>query len=395
MRILQVIPSIAAGFGGPSQAILGLSAALARLGHDVTIFTTNADTSGFLDVPLEVPVKKDGFIIKYFPVRFLKHYKFSHRLAGALRNSIPDFDLVDIHSLFQFSTLAASFYCRKYHKPYLIRPIGHLDPYSFRHRFIVKKIYFELFERFNLNGADAIHFTTKDEMRLASSLRLKAKPVVIRLGIDTRDFNPLPAYGLFRGKYPQLKDKKILLFFSRINFKKGLDILVNAFKIINRQRKDVYLAIVGPDDGYKDIVVRWLQDAQLLDRTVFTGMLTGAEKLAALRDSDIFVLPSYSENFGIVVVEAMASGLPVVISDHVGLHAMISEAGAGIVVGLSAQALAEALAHLLNNPVACQEMAAKAKALVAEKFEWDTIAKSMSAVYEDILRQSLHPAGRT
>ena len=175
MKIMQVIPSLALGFGGPTEAVLNLSFSLAELGEEVAIFTTNSNVKGVLQVPLEVPIEQRKVKIYYFSVQYPKHYKFSYGLAAALKKQIPGFDIVHIHSLFQFSTLAASYYCRKYRKPHIIRPLGQLDPYLLKKSSLIKNIYIKLFERRNLSGSSAVHFTTEEERILSRKAGLEFK----------------------------------------------------------------------------------------------------------------------------------------------------------------------------------------------------------------------------
>ncbi|MQY59458.1 MAG: glycosyltransferase, partial [Clostridia bacterium] len=182
------------------------------------------------------------------------------------------------------------------------------------------------------------------------------------------------------------RGKKIILFLSRINFKKGLDILARAFGEVARKRDDVYLVLAGPDnEGYGAKVRAWLQEEGALGRSIFTGMLLGEEKLAALRDSDIFVLPSYTENFGIAVVEAMACGLPVIISNKVNIWGEVSEVGAGIITDCDSHQVAETIARLLDDRNLREEMGERGKKLVEEKYTWPEVAKEMIEVYEQIL----------
>lgn len=389
MKILQVISTLAPELGGPSRAVLGISAALSRWGHEVVIFTTDFDIRGKLKVPLETPVDIGGVNVVYFPVQLLKNYKVSFPLARALKKRIPDFDIVHIHSLFQFTSLAASCYCQKYRKPYLIRPLGQMDPYLLKRHALSKKLYFWLFERKNLERAQAVHFTSEEERLLSRALALKTKDIVVSMGIDLEEFRELPPYGSFRAKYPLLKDKKIILFLSRINFKKGLDILVKAFARIAQQRADAVLVIAGPDnEGYGSKVKKWLKKEAVFERTVFTGMLDGKDKLAAFRDSDVFVLPSYSENFGFAVVEAMACGIPVVISNGVAIHKDITRAEAGIVVDTDPGQLARALDTLLDDPEKRRRLGGNGQLLVRERFGLDRVVHELVKAYEGVLQKA-------
>lgn len=385
MKILQVISSLDPAFGGPINVALGLSSAFVRMGQEVTIFTTDAGTSSRLDVPLGTAVNIKGVKVYYFPVRYFKHYKFSPALFKALRNNIPSFDIVHIHSLFQFSTLAAAYFCRKYHKPHLIRPLGQLDPYVLKKRALSKKIYLGLLERRNLEGAQAVHFTTDDEKNLANSLGLKIKSVVCGLGVDLEEFRILPEYGTFRSRQPGIKDKKIILFLSRINFKKGLDLLVEALADIVKKRDDVVLVIAGPDnEGYGKKVRSWVDRLGIAQDVIFTGMLLGQDRLAAFRDSDVFVLPSYSENFGLVILEAMACGVPVIVSNRVNISSEILKEKAGLVVDTDHVQLSGAIQRLIDEPRLKKELVERAKVFVEERFTWEIISSRLIDIYKTL-----------
>lgn len=389
MRILHVIAGLAPRYGGPSQACIELCRELAKQGEQVSIYTTNIDGEEELRVPLYRPFWKDGVEIRYFPVQTPRYYKFSFPLAKVLKTTISEFDIVHIHSLYLFPPTIAAYYCRRYGIPYIVRPHGTLDPYLFdRHRGR-KWVYEHLFEWRNLNRAAAIHFTTIEEMELTRPLGLKAPGVVVPIGLNPREYDEAPALGSFRTIHPETQGKKIILFLSRLHFKKGLDLLVKAFGQIARQREDVHLVLAGPDDdGYGTQVRQWLEHEGTGEKCTFTGMLLGTEKLAAFRDADVFILPSYSENFGIAVTEAMACSLPVVVSDKVNIWREVATSNAGLVVRCNAQEVSDALIHLLDNPSLGKEMGRQGRRLVEEQFTWESVGSQMIQVYQQILSKN-------
>jgi glycosyltransferase involved in cell wall biosynthesis len=391
MRILHVIASLAPRYGGPSKACLELCQELARRGEQVAIYTTNIDGDGELDVPLGLPVCRGGVEIQYFPVQSPRYYKFSLPLARALRTAIPQYDLVHIHSLYLFPSTVAAHYCRHYGIPYLIRPHGTLDPYMYgRHR-TRKWIYERLFEWRNLNHAAAIHFTTAEEQELTRSLGLKAPGLVVPLGVNLQDYADAPPAGNFRAVHPETHGQKLILFLGRLSFKKGLYLLAKAFGEVGRKRDDLRLVVAGPDDeGCGVQVRRWLEAEGVLEKSTFPGMLLGSEKLAAFRDADMFVLPSYTENFGIAVVEAMACRLPVVISNRVNIWREVGDANAGLVVNCDVQEVGQALFTLLEAPGLGREMGKQGRQLVEARFTWEAVGEQMIQVYEQILTKR-HP----
>lgn len=393
MKMLHVIASIAPRYGGPSSVVVHLCRKMAKLGHEATIFTTNINGKENLNVPLDRPVYTDGVKVRYFPVQWPRYYTVSLPLGRALAKDTSKFDIIHIHSIYSFHTLVASHYCRKFNVPYLIRPHGSLDPYLTERHPVRKRVYTLLFLQRDLDRAAAIHFNTQEEMRLTESFEIKAPGVVVPNGIDPSEFSDPSAQGLFRRKCPELKDKEIILFLGRINFKKGLDILARAFGEVARKRENAYLVLTGPDnEGYGMKVRAWLRGEGALGRSIFTGMLFGEEKLPILKDSDIFVLPSYTENFGIAVVEAMACGLPVVISNRVNIWREVSDAGAGIVTDCDSHQVAEAILRLLDDRNLREEMGKRGKRLVEEKYTWQKVARQMIEVYEQVLES--HRANR-
>jgi glycosyltransferase involved in cell wall biosynthesis len=386
MKILHVIANLVPRYGGPSQACWEMARAVAQLGHQVSIYTTNQDGPGELEVPLDRPVQRDGVEVRYFPIQAPRFWGTSLPLALALRRKVPASDLVHIHSLYLFHDLVAGHWCRRYAVPYLVRPHGTLDPFMHRRHRGRKRLMERLFEHRNIRRAAALHFTTAEEEKLAAPFTFQTPGLVVPLGINWEEFAELPEPGEFRRRHPEIADKAIILFFGRINFKKGLDILARAFGAVARRREDVHLVIAGPDnEGWEARVRAWLAEEGMGARTTFTGMLLGPEKLAVLRDASLFVLPSYSENFGLAVVEAMATGLPVIISDKVNIWREVQAAGAGRVIPADAPALADQLLDLLDNPGAATHMGQKGRSLVQERFQWPRIARSLVEAYERII----------
>ncbi len=381
MKILHVIAGLAPRYGGPSKACVEMARAVARLGHEVSIYTTNMDGRGTLDVPTDQPVLQHGVAVSYFPAHFPRFWGTSWPLARALRTALAAAEVVHIHSLYMFHDWVAGHYCHALHKPYLVRPHGTLDPFIYcRHR-LRKSIMEFAFQNRVLRRAAAIHYTTEEEMRLAAPFACGAPGAVVPLGLDLADYQDLPPPGSFRARYPEVGDKKIVLFFGRINFKKGMDVLARAYGSVARARDDVHLVIAGPDHGFKAKVESWLREEGVLDRTTFTGMLLDDDKLAVLRDADIFVLPSYSENFGIAVVEAMACALPAVISGKVNIWREVEEAGAGVVAPAKAEVFSACILELLDDPARRVAMGAEGRRLVERAFNWDRIAERLVGLY--------------
>jgi glycosyltransferase involved in cell wall biosynthesis len=225
-----------------------------------------------------------------------------------------------------------------------------------------------LFEHRNIRRAAALHFTTAEEQALAAPYTFDTPGLVVPLGIGADEFAVMPEPGSFRRRHPEIGHQRIILFFGRVNFKKGLDILAKAFGAVARRCQDVHLVIAGPDnEGWGARVRTWLSEEGVLGRTTFTGMLLGPDKLAVLRDASLFVLPSYSENFGLAVIEAMAAGLPVIISDQVNIWREVENNRAGRVIPCDPGALAAQILEILAHPESAAQMGRQG---MVERFQW-------------------------
>ena len=379
MRILHVIGDLAPASGGPAKAGFEMARALARRGHDMTIYTTD------FGQPANAPrdQTRDRVRIRLFPLQAPRIWLASWPMCQALAHDLPGFDLLHLHSLYLFHDWAAGSLARRIAKPYLVRPHGSLDPYIHRRRRLKKAIFDLWFQNRVLAGAAAIHYTAEDEMRLAEPFVQGAPGVVIPNGLDPADYATLPSKGSFRARYPEIGDRRILLFLGRINFKKGLDILARA--VGRLARKDLHLVIAGPDGGYLAETRRFVAEAGIADRTTFTGMLAGEEKLAAFADAALFLLPSYSENFGIAVVEAMACGLPVLISDRVNIWREVVADHAGLAAPCDPAAFAERITAMLAVPATLAAMGVAGRAAVERRYDWANIALRLEQVYGAIV----------
>jgi glycosyltransferase involved in cell wall biosynthesis len=392
MRILHVIPALAPRFGGPPKVVMEMCRELAKRGEQVAIYTTNFDGPGTLKVPLRQRARDEsGVEVTYFPVYPHRYYTLSFPLALALKRNVSDYDIVHIHSLYRFATTAAAYYCRKYSVPYVMQPHGTLDPFMFRRHRLRKSLYEALFDRPDLEKASAVHFTTQEELELARAAKFTLKGEVVPLGVTVEKIDRKKAIKEFYSKWPDLEGKRIILFLGRLNFKKGLDLLVRAFANLCRMRNDIHLFIAGPDDeGYGGQVRKWLQEEGVFAQATFSGMILGSEKAAAFAASDVFVLPSYSENFGVAVVEALGSGLPIVISNRVNIWREVAQADAGIVINCDSTELERALVRLLDEPGLSQQMSEAGPRLARDSFSWRTAGDRLLEVYRGITRLPLN-----
>ena len=389
MKILHVIGNISPRFGGPSVVCKEICRELSEAGHDVVVYTTNADyPHGILDVPVNKPVSQGNYFIYYFSIQF-ESYLFSFNLLVNLFHHIKKYDIVHIHGLYRFPQTVAAYLARLYKIPYIITTHGSLEPFLYNQKryFLAKRIHEMLVEFPNINKASGIHCTSKQEKESIRNLNLKASGIVIPNGLDISVYNTLPSKGTFRKKN-NLGKKKLILHLGRIHFVKGLDILIKAFATVGRRRDDLHLILAGPDnDGYGEIVRSLILQEGVENNVTFTGTLSGMEKLAALNDADIFVLPSYSESFGVAIIEAMACNLPVVISNRVNIWREIQDAGAGLVTSCDADEVAMALKCLLDDVSIRFRMGVRGRAAAKEQYAWPRIVDQMTQVYRILIAE--------
>ncbi len=400
MRILLVVHAIAPRYGGLSVMGPELASELVRQGHQVSIYTSDVDGPDRLKVPVDRPVITNGVAIHYFRGWTLPGpYVISPALWRALRDNVATFDIVHSWSVYSFSTTATAYWCRKRNVPHMVFPHGSVDPFLLRRNRPRKWLYTKLFAERDYRQATAVLFNTAEEMRLASSwtgLKIAEgytggtpRQFVVPVGIDPSWLQePDAAAGeRLRNKFPELKGRRLIVYLGRINFKKGLDILARAFSLIARDREDLHLVLAGPDsEGYGEKVRGWLADGDVLKKTTFTGPLDGEDRLAVMQEAEVFALPSYTENFGGVVTEAMASRVPVVISDQVNIWPDVLKAGAGLVVPCDAKATAQALCTVLDDPARGRQMGIKGRSWVAEHLPWKVVASQMARAYEETVR---------
>ncbi|HEX9464298.1 MAG TPA: glycosyltransferase [Alphaproteobacteria bacterium] len=394
IRILHVIASIAARTGGPAKAAIDMARAVAARGHEVAIYTTDREMAAE-ERALYAPADRlDGVELRVFPQHAPAVMGTSFPLARALKRAVPKADVVHVHSLYLFHTWAAARLCKRFGVPYLLRPHGTLDPFIWRRHRARKAVLEWLFQNRVLRDAAAIHYTADDEMRLAAPYIHGAPGVVVPNGLDLEQYADLPPRGGFRALHPEIGNRRIVLFLSRLNFKKGLDVLIPAFARAARRFDDLHLVLAGPDDGERGAAEAAVAAEGIGARVTFAGMLDHRAKLACFRDAAMFVLPSYSENFGIAIVEALACGIPVAISDRVNIWREIEAAGAGLVAPPAVDPVARQIETLAADPGRAATMGERGPALVREKFAWSRIARELETVYRSLAADSTRPAMR-
>jgi len=381
MKVLHVAASLDAEYGGPVTVVTGLTQALARKGIDVSVFATseNAESAYTSDL--------NGVTARVFPTGALSRFwpSYSPRLARTLRKEAPNFDLIHIHEIWHYLNFTCYQVAKATRKPYLVAVHGALEPSCLDYKALKKKIYSVLIQRRILKNAAALHAVTAEEVESIAEFVDHRNICCVPNGLNIEDFENLPGKSKLEDSYPQMKGKRIILFLGRIHPKKGLDLLAKAFGQAVKKQANVCLLIAGPNnDGHQAQIEKILARERVLDKVIFTGALTGSRKLAALNGADIFVLPSHSEGFSMSILEAMACGLPVVITRQ--CHFLeVEKMQAGKIIDANVAELSETLIQLLMNPLLCRKMGRSGKKLVRDQYTWEQAADKMIGCYEEIL----------
>jgi len=389
MKVLHVIPSLSPKHGGPSFCVPVILDSLIQAGVTADLATTDDDGPGCrISVPLGRRLEGNGYGMVYFPKQ-TEFYKASFPFHRWVAKHVSDYDLICIHAVFSFTTTSAARHARRRGVPYLIVPHGILNRWGMenRRRFI-KSISFRFVERPLLDYAAAMHYTSHNEQREAEQTGATAPGAVIPLGMNLGGFQCLPGPEIFLERFPQAKGRTLVLFLSRLDPKKGLDLLLPVFAEVRRKHSSAMLVIAG--DGEKNFVAGLHVCAARLGLTndiLWTGFLSGADKLSAFAAASVFMLPSYSENFGIALIEAMAAGLPCLTTPGVAAAADIHAYAPDTLMVVPAEQgpLATALDQLLRNAVLRTQLGAAAKRLAFERFTVSAMGAALKEFYAGIL----------
>jgi glycosyltransferase involved in cell wall biosynthesis len=355
----------------------------------VTVLTTNANGATDLDVPLRQPVDLGGVETLYYPRRSPKGLCYSPELAKACEASVKGFDLVHTTGMWTYPPVRAASISRRRGKPYVVSPRGMLMKWEMNHKAWKKRLYFYAVEYGRLKKSAGIHCTTQAEKDALRAFGLEKRGFVIANGLDTAELEQLPPRGRLRKRLGIPQDAQVLLFMGRLHPKKGIEDTLAAFKRLSDKYPNLHLVLSGPDEGgYTATVGAWMAQADLAGRVHLTGKLQDTERLAAFRDADAFVLLSQSENFGMGVAEAMACGLPVVVSEKVGISPWVARSNAGFSVRGDTEAATQAIATLLDHPEEAHAMGKRGQCLVASEFSADAVGRQMLAKYHEILNSN-------
>jgi glycosyltransferase involved in cell wall biosynthesis len=387
MKILHVIPSVASVRGGPSQAVLEMVKALRDKGIDAEIATTNDNGPDLLDVPLGQRIDYQQVPIWFFPrfspnIHAVREFAFSPELTTWLWQRINQYDLIHVHAVFSYPSTVAMAIARAKKTPYIVRCLGQLCKWSLQQSARKKELYLKLIERANVNNSQLLHFTSSQEEQEAIELNLNCDSFVLPHGLAI----PPTIQDARQRLHEQLNiplDRPIILFLSRLHPKKGLDYLIPA---LGKSNHPFHFILAGSGSAeYLAEIESLLISHGIRNRTHLAGFVKGETKDLFLQGADLFALTSYSENFGVAVLEALAVGLPALLTSGVALSSLVQEHQLGYVTEQDVSAISDALEEFFQQPDAAKRMGVRARKLILEKYTWEQISTQLIEIYRQVI----------
>lgn len=392
MKILHVIPSLATCRGGATKAAIDMVKALRGEGIDAEIATTNDNGASELDIPLNQLINYEGVPVRFFRrllpkgssalASAIREFAYSSEFKNWLKTDITDYDVVHVHALFSFTSSYSMRLARKRGVPYIAHPIGSLDHWSLKQSALRKKLFLTLIDKKNLLAADRVHFTAESEHQQALTTAPGLRPVVIPLGLELPKLIP-DAELLLRKSHNLPDGQPIIVYLGRLHQKKGLELLLSAFASCHDLPGKLLIAGTG-DEQYTTSLAETIALLQLEKRTAFLGYTSGYEKELLLQGADLFVLTSHSENFGIAVLEASASGTAVLVSEGVALSNQVATHKLGAVCRTNVESIADKLVTLLQQPRSLSEMGQRGRDFVEQHHNWSNLARELIKTYRII-----------
>ncbi len=392
MRILQVISSYppAYAYGGPARVAHDVSRELVKRGHEVAVYTTDAYDGRNRRQEVRNPDMMDGVAVHRFRNVSNRlayaNLPLAPAMARALRDTVDTFDVVHLHEYRTCQAGATGRCAASRGVPYVLQ--AHGDVPKIMGKRALKTVYDRLWGSELLKGAARLIALTSIEAEHYRAMGVAEERIeIIPNGIDLSDFTPLPPAGRFRMQHGLVSGERLILFLGRVHQIKGTDLLARAFARLSGQIGQVRLVIAGPDNGYLEALTRLTEDLSIRHGVIFAGPLYGEDKLRALVDADVFVLPSSYETFPVSVLEAVACGTPVVVTDRCGIAQLVEEVGR--VAEHNDASLSNVLVEVLSDTSLRRDVAGTGRALLRDGYTIQAVTDRLEELYEKCSTQEV------
>lgn len=367
MRVIHVIPSVAQRDGGPSTVSRELAKRLVSGEVEVRLVTTDKGLESGARLPASTTLVRS-----YPPDRLT----FAPRIGPALRTAVQDASMVHVHGLYNYVSAMALRVSRGANVPYILQPHGVLDEYHTEQRQLIKRGWARLFEPRALEDAVAVIASSDREEEGILARAAGAHVVRLPLGVDTLLFK----------RHGRVSGSRMFLFLGRLAEKKGLDLLLLAVTDERVRTLGVEFVIAGPVHYDLPTKVRHaLNEAHAAGLVRLVGSVGPQERRELLAKARAFLLPSKDESFGVAAAEALAAGVPVITSPHVGIAPEVARAGAGVVVPLDVDAVVNAIVSLAEDDARLEEMSEAARALANREYNWDSVCARYISICTEVL----------
>jgi glycosyltransferase involved in cell wall biosynthesis len=383
MKVINVVENLDDTYGGPSKSIPYMCKHLNDFGIQTEILSITFDIDERNSI-----VSKYKLIWKRFSYSFFRKIRYSNELRNYLEKTLEkDKEIIlHVHNLWNYVPYVTYKMAKKYNVPLVVSIRGSLYKWSLQQGVVRKKIAWLLFQKKVLQRASCIHVTAISEMKAVRNLGITTPIAVVENGVQIDEFSQVKDSVISKNRLKLNPKFKYMLFLSRIHPKKGLHLLVNSWLKLIDVHPDWRLLVVGPcgDKKYLDQIISLLKNHDKEDRVIFTGMLYDQDRIDAFESSELFILPSYTENFGIVIAEALAAGIPVITTRETPWQ-VIQEFSAGWYVEVNQLEIDKALKEALNlNENKLASMGSQGLKLI-EQYKWEGKAKKMMSIYNTIL----------
>ena len=380
-KVLQVSPAYypAISIGGPIFTNLTFSKALQDLGCDVEVLATTQGLSESQITQMHLgKADQSEFTYPIWRFRFYgySHFTFSPGLVYWLWKHLPRFDVVVLQAVWNFPIWMAYLMCLIYKKPFIVIPHGSLYPETVGLKSAqIKRVFLWLYVKKMLQRASHVLFSTLDEQeKVLAFLPLKINAAILPNIVDQKPFTPLPERGTWRKQFQISSDSPVLVHYGRVNSKKGIPFVLECLPRLSAHFPKLRFIIAGGEDPvHRQELNRIIEEKGISAQVMFTGLLSQSDGIRLLRDADLFVLPSLSENFGMSVVEAMLCETAVIVSDQVGISTDLAQADCARIVSTKGAELYEAILGLLGNEEQRTQLGLKGAQFVRDHYTEESV----------------------